>query len=158
MDIEEGILGQQQSEGAVKIENAESSDLRLSGRDIESINEKPLRDDEVEERVDVGGVAAVDRSASGLAAAETGFNATIIGSMDIEAVLAGENLASSVIADDVIDVGDGLAVLATGGATERRSNSATTTYGPTLSITLRAAEKKNKDSQLSASPLISTQS
>ena len=62
MDVDEGILRQQQLESAVKIETAKSSDPRLSRRDIESGNEKPLRDDQVEERVDVADVAAVDGS------------------------------------------------------------------------------------------------
>ena len=227
MDTDEGILGQQQLESAVKVERAESSDLRLSGRNIEPVNEKPFRDDEVEERVDVADIAAVggntksegflerreivnaddgvfreesfkdmiviedldgkeelllggddvesgnqklranelaqdfinDTYNSGLAAAGTRVDATIARSMDIEAILAGENLASTVIADDVIDVGDALAVLATGTTTERtrRSNSTTTAYDPALSIASRAARTK-KDLQLSASPLISTQS
>ena len=211
VDVDERILGQQQPESAVKVENAKSSDHPLGGRDIESINEKPLRNDEVEERVDVGDVAAVDGNTksegflelrevvntddgtfreesledviavevldskeelllgsgdvesgnqklranklaknfiddlctSGLAATETRFNATIVGRMDIETILAGENLASSVIAGDVIDVGDVLAVLSTGtGAAERRSNGATTTYDPGLSVTWRAAWKE----------------
>ena len=222
VDVDEGIHGQQQPESVVKVERTESSDLGLSPRDVESINEKPLRDDEVEERVDVGDVAAVDGSTesedflelrevvntddgvfreenfqdviviedldskeelllgggdvesgnqkvlanklaeyfiddlytSGLAAAETGVNATIVGSGDLETILAGENLASSVVADDVLDVGNVLAVLATGGATERRSNSTTTTYNPALSIVLRAARGKNL--QFSASPVTST--
>ena len=127
MDIDEGVLGQQQPESTVKIERTESGDLRLSGRDIEPVNEKPLRGDEVEESVDVAGVAAMDGSTSGLAAAETRINTTIVGSRDLESILAGEDLASSVIADDIINVGDVLAVLATSGATERRSNSTTTT-------------------------------
>jgi len=214
VDVDEGIHGQQQFESVVKIEAAESSDLRLSGRDVESINEKSLRDDEIEERVDVGGVAAVDGSTksegflelrevvnaddsilreesfedviviedldgkeefllgsgdvesgnqkllankltqnfiddlytSGLAAAEAGVNATIVGSRDLEAILAGEYLASSVIADNVTDIGDVLAVLATGGTTERRSNRTSTTYNQALSIAVRAARKKNTDS------------
>ena len=72
-----------------------------------------------------------------MAAAETRINATIVGSGDLETILAGENLANSVIANGIIDVGDVLAVLATGGATERRSDSTTATYNQTLSITVR---------------------
>jgi len=45
VDVDEGIHGQQQVESVVEIEAAEGSDLRLSGRDVESINEKPLRND-----------------------------------------------------------------------------------------------------------------
>ena len=197
----------------VKIERAESRDLGLSSRDIESVDEQPLRDDEVEERVDIADVAAVDRLrgtkserflelrevvnadngilseecfedviviedldgqeqlllgsrdvesgdkklganelaedfiddlyTSGLAAAETGVDATIVGSGNLESILAGENLTNSVVADGVIDVGDVLAVLAPGCATERRSNGTTTTCNRVLSIAVRTARKED---------------
>jgi len=64
------------------------------------------------------------------------FKATIAGSSDLKAGLAGENLASPVIAEDFINVWNALAVLAIGDVTpERRSNGATTTaLGVTFNI------------------------
>ena len=147
VDVNERVHRQQQVESVVEIETAESSDLRLSGRDVKPIDEKPLRDDKVEERVNVRGVAAVDGRINSAAAA-TRVNATIVGGRDLETIVAGENLASSVVAGDLIDVGDVLAVLATGGATERRSNRATTTYNPAVSIAVRAARKKKTRTML----------
>jgi hypothetical protein len=88
---------------------------------------------------------------------ETRVNATIAGRGNPETRLAGEDLASSVIAEDRIDVRDILAVLAVGDVTpERRSNGATTTCNLILSTTFTTLEQKCL--QLSASLLISTQS
>ena len=207
---DEGILAQQRLESAANIETAKGSDqVRLGGGDIESIDEEPLTDNEGEERVDVGDVAAMDGSAksenllesceimntddgtfieeslkemiviedldgkeelllggggveplnqklfarkqvenfiddlytSGLAAADTGVNALIAGGRDLETILAGENLASSGIAGNAIDMGEILAVLAIGTITaERRGNSATTTCSPVFSTAMCTAK------------------
>jgi len=68
---------------------------------------------------------------------ETAFNATVTSGGDFEISLARLDLAGSVIAKDIVDVGDSLAVLAVGGVVpERRSNGATTT-------TLRVRESIN---------------
>jgi len=61
-------------------------------------------------------------------AIETGLSAAIVGTGDREIVLAGDNRASALIADDLVDVGDSLAVHAIGDVISKgRSNHATTT-------------------------------
>lgn len=215
MNVQKGILEQQQLKNMANIENVENNDqLLLRGDDIESINEESLPDDEVEERVDIGDVAAAkngnaksedllkfqeivdtddgtfeeesfedvvviedvdgeeesrlgsddvesanqkfrankeiqnfidDFYTSGFASAmETRFDATIAGSGNLETRLARENLASSVVAENSVDVRDTLAILAIGDVTpERRTNDATTAYGPTVSITIYAAKTRS---------------
>jgi len=61
-------------------------------------------------------------------AAATRLDTLIVGRGDLETVLAGENLANSVLAGDIVDVGDISAALAAGATSERRSDSATTTH------------------------------
>ena len=136
VNTDDGIFSEESFEDVIVIEDLDGKkELLLGGDDVESGNQKMRVDELAKNFID-------DPYNSGLAAAEIGFDATIARSMDLETILAGENLASSVIAGDVIDVGDVLAVLATGGATERRSNSATATYNPAFSTAVRAAREK----------------
>ena len=76
--------------------------------------------------------------------ANTRLDATIVGTGDLETGFAGEmNLASSVIASSFVGIRDSLAVLSVVNVIpERRSNGATTTYGPTLNIPLHTARRK----------------
>lgn len=57
---------------------------------------------------------------------ETAFDATIVGGGNIETGLAGDNLASSVFAGDLIDVVNIPAILAIGDITPERSGATTT--------------------------------
>jgi len=115
-------LKKESFEDMIVIEDLDGKEelLFLSG-DIESGNQKLRASEEVQNLVD-------DICARGLAAAATRLNALVIGSGDLETTLAGANLAGSVIADHVIDVGDVLATLAVGVTPERRCNSATPTH------------------------------
>jgi len=134
----------------IVIEDLDVKEKSLLGSgDVESLNQKLLAREQAQHLID-------DICTSGLEAAASRFNALIAGIGDIETTLAGDNLASTVIAGDLIDVGDVLAVFPIGVTTERRSNSATTTYSPVLSIAIGAARTNHL--QLSASPVISTQS
>jgi hypothetical protein len=73
---------------------------------------------------------------------ETAFNATVTSGGDVEITLARLDLAGPIIAKDLVDVGDSLAVLAVGGVVpERRSNRATTTYSPTSESQRRYPKK-----------------
>ena len=71
-------------------------------------------------------------------------DATITGSGGSETRLAGDNLASPIVAEDLIDVGKIPAILAICGVPpERRSNGTTTTYSHGLSIAMRTARAKS---------------
>jgi len=123
-DFDKGFLVQQNLQSAVNVENLDrDSQFLLSGAEIESLDEKIVPDNKTEKRVDV-----VDKSTSSFAnTLETRLNATILGTGNLVAMLAGENLARPIAADP-FDVGDSPAVLAVGDViSERRSNSATAT-------------------------------
>lgn len=132
--FDKGFLDQQHLESVIDVENLDSDNQLLpSGDDVESPNEKLLLDNESEERVDV-----IDLYTSNLAnSVETKLNAAIMGTGNLVTVLAGENLARA-IAEDLFNVRDSLAVLAIGDIiSERRSNSAATTYRHIVSIIIR---------------------
>ena len=136
VDVDEGTLGQQQLKNAGDAENIEDSDqLLLSDDDNESLDEEVLLNEEVQNFID--GFQTPNLI-------ETKIDASIVGMGDLETMLAGQNLASSVVAEDFFDVRDSLAVFAIGNVTpERRSNSASTTYGPVLSIAMRTARARS---------------
>ena len=138
LDTDDGTFSEESLKDMIVIEDLDGKkELLLGGGDVESLNQKLLARELVENFID-------DLHTSGLATADTGVNALIAGSRDLEAILAGENLASSAIAGDAIDVGEILAVLSTGAATtERRSNSATTACSPVLSTAMCAARKQS---------------
>jgi len=136
VNTDDGMLREESFEDVVIIEDLDGKEeFLLDSGDVESGNQKLLVNKLAQNFID-------DLYTSGLAAAEARVNATIVGSRNLETVLAGEYLASSVIAGDLIYIGDVLAVLATGGTTERRSDGTSATYNQTLSITVRTAKKK----------------
>lgn len=119
----DSTLGEESFKDVVMVEDLDMDMKPLpDADDIEPMGQKVLANDKVQNVIDD------IPTANSAEAVEMRLDATIFRLGDRETVLAGDNLASSLLALDLVDVRESVAVLAVGDVIPKgRSNSATAT-------------------------------